>query len=73
MASAVHAPDLWHFVQSQHWLDPDDLFEATIHQAQSNNNDYRTQLLSNETYRNHATYNGTSLPENASHYDTAPT
>ena len=45
MAAAVQTPDLWHFVQSQHWLDPDALFETTIHQAQSDNNDYRTRLL----------------------------
>lgn len=44
MAVAVQTPYLWHLVQSQHWLDPDDLFEATIHQAQSGNNDYSTRL-----------------------------
>jgi hypothetical protein len=45
MASVAQTPDLWHFVQSQHWLDPDDLFESAIHQAHLNNNDYRTRLL----------------------------
>lgn len=38
-------PDLWHYVQSQHWLDPDELFDITLCQAKDDENDYRTRLL----------------------------
>ena len=60
MGTAVHAPDLWHFVQSQHWLDPDDLFEAAIQQAQSRNNDYRTRLLVRDSLMGLSQYWGES-------------
>jgi len=45
MGIVAPTADLWHFVQSQHWLDPDELFEAVVQQTLVEGNDYRTRLL----------------------------
>lgn len=55
-----NSPNLWNLVQSQHWLDPDELLEAIDQESRLDKLDYRTRLLIRDGLQALDVYWGTS-------------